>query len=114
MQNILYMINQYTHYGIWNDLSSSFKKSGSDSEDNDNWVLLSTGATDRNSILNIYDLAGNLSEWTLQFSGDLENPCLNRGGNFSHYSSSRPMACYGNNYPIDKSSVDFGFRTTLY
>ncbi len=31
-------------------------------------VLLTTGATERNSVLNIYDLAGNEFEWTLEKS----------------------------------------------
>ena len=29
-------------------------------------VLLTTGATERNSLLNIYDFAGNVNEWTLE------------------------------------------------
>ena len=29
-------------------------------------ILLTTGATDRNSVLGIYDLAGNVWEWTLE------------------------------------------------
>ncbi len=43
-------------------------------------VLLTTGATKRNSKMNIYDLAGNVWEWTLEKSTDTSLPCANRGG----------------------------------
>ena len=42
-------------------------------------VLLSTGATKRNSKMNIYDLAGNLWEWTLEKSLSTNSPCAGRG-----------------------------------
>ena len=45
-------------------------------------VLLTTGASDRNCKLNIYDLAGNEYEWTLEKSDDPDFPCTRRGGSF--------------------------------
>ena len=38
-------------------------------------ILLTTGATTRNSALNIYDLAGNLREWTLEYTIATNPPC---------------------------------------
>ena len=45
-------------------------------ENTENGVLLTTGATERNSVLNIYDIAGNVSEWTLEKAPvTSSNPC---------------------------------------
>ncbi|MCI9063579.1 MAG: hypothetical protein HFJ17_03120, partial [Clostridia bacterium] len=46
-----------------------------------NW-LCTTGASDQNSSLNIYDFGGNLSEWTLERHSYPGSPCTYRGGNF--------------------------------
>ena len=43
-------------------------------------AILTTGATTRNSALNIFDLSGNVFEWTLENSGNVSNPCVLRGG----------------------------------
>ena len=56
----------------WNITSNYIKPSSA--------VLLTTGASDRNCILGIYDLAGNLEEWTLEYSGGGAYPCVSRGG----------------------------------
>ena len=47
----------------------------------DTW-LCTTGASDQNSSLNIYDFGGNLSEWTLERCDDPNYPCVNSGGDF--------------------------------
>ena len=46
----------------WTTINSKYEKI------NGQAILFSTGITDRNSILNIYDLAGNTWEWTLESS----------------------------------------------
>ena len=46
-------------------------------------VALSTGATTRNMKKNIYDLAGNMNEWTLENTSSSNLPCAFRGGYFS-------------------------------
>ena len=40
-------------------------------------ILLTTGTTKRNNKMNIYDLAGNVWEWTLETNTD---SCVSRGG----------------------------------
>ena len=75
-------------------------------------VLLTTGADESFSLMNIYDIAGNVYEWTLEFY-TTENPCVHRGG--SYYS-------YGNvsNSKIRSISTtsdwgfDLGFRIGLW
>lgn len=56
-------------------------------------ILLTTGATKRNSVLNIYDLAGNVWEWTLEKSPKVENPCSFKGGGFSTEKKEELNAC---------------------
>ena len=76
-------------------------------------VLLTTGATERNSKMNIYDLAGNVWEWTLEKSTDTGNPCAHRGGGCVSNGSYRP-ASIRNNYSSSGSNYDLGFRPALY
>ena len=76
-------------------------------------VLLTTGATERNSVLNIYDLAGNEWEWTLEKSTGTGYPSVYRGGDCRYSGSSSPAS-----YRIDFSasrSIDFvSFRPALW
>ena len=58
-------------------------------------VLLTTGATERNSVLNIYDLAGNELEWTLEKSTNTNYPSVHRGGNYGDSGSSYPASNRG-------------------
>lgn len=75
-------------------------------------ILLTTGADESFSLMNIYDLAGNVYEWTLEFYTD-DRPCLGRGGYFYGYSSSCP-ANFRNNTELTYSSSFFGFRICIW
>ena len=55
-------------------------------------VLLTTGATERNSVLNIYDLAGNEFEWTLEKSTLTGYPSVYGGGSCYTGGSSSPAS----------------------
>ena len=76
-------------------------------------VLLTSGATERSSKMNIYDLAGNIWEWTLEKSNDDDNPCINRGGGYSGYGSSDPVSDHSSRDDFFSSYL-IGFRPTLY
>lgn len=78
-------------------------------------MILSTGATDRNKSNNIYDLAGNVSEfvdvhkWINGYYGE-EESYRNWGGyydNISHYSAASNMS-------ISTANSRQGFRVVLY
>ena len=76
-------------------------------------VLLTTGATERNSKMNIYDLAGNVWEWTLEKSTDTDDPCAYRGGSYGADGSSFP-ASYRSYNSTSSSHYSLGFRPALY
>ncbi len=70
-----------------------------------------TGAHENWKAKNIYDLAGNVREWTMEaFSSDYRVP---RGGNYSGTGSFNPASYRGNNSPSYCYSTS-GFRLALY
>ena len=87
-------------------------------KDSDTSVLLSTGASDDFSKQGIYDLAGNVIEFTLEHANLIsralvESPCAIRGGIYYGSGSSYPAASrYG--YSTTDYNDNFGFRLSLY
>ena len=55
-----------------------------------NSILLTTGASDACKKMNIYDLAGNVWEWTLEYSAITDYPCAISGGYYSSNGSDYP------------------------
>ena len=76
-------------------------------------VLLTTGADARNSKMNIYDLAGNVWEWTLEHSSSSSFPCASRGGGYNVSGSSNPasLRCVDG---TTCSDYHVGARVSLY
>ena len=50
-----------------------------------NGILVTTGTSETNKVMNIYDIAGNVYEWTLEKTSNISSPCAYRGGYFLHY-----------------------------
>jgi formylglycine-generating enzyme required for sulfatase activity len=59
----------------WNDKTSKTETG---------YWLCTTGASDQNSSLNIYDFGGNLGEWSLGRYSASFNPCVIRGDYFRY------------------------------
>ena len=77
--------------------------------------VLSAGATTRNMKMNIYDLAGNLFEWTLEGSSSAYAPCGCRGGHLLSKGSDYPVSIRSNYYcSTSFSDRTHGFRVSLY
>jgi len=91
----------------WKELNTYYTKENSKS------VLLTTGATKRNSVLNIYDLAGNVWEWTLETTTDTSKPGSVRGGSCYNDGETYPASCRYNDITTD-SDYALGFRITIY
>ena len=69
-----------------------------------NSILLTTGASDACKKMNIYDLAGNVYEWTLEYTADTYFPCANRGGSYDGNGSDIPAS---NRFNDDSTNSDF-------
>ena len=73
-------------------------------------ILLTTGASEETNKMNIYDFAGNESEWTLEKTPHSLGPCSNRGGDCSYN--------YSASYRLNGGTTDciyyIGLRPSLY
>ncbi len=77
--------------------TTATEKSKTSSED----ILLSTGASESFSKMGIYDLAGNVWEWTLEYTSITYGPCADRGGSYNSPGSKFP-ASYRSNFTTDR------------
>ena len=75
-------------------------------------ILLTTGATNIFGKQNIFDLAGNVWEWTLEYSGTT-NPCTIRGGAYESTSSENNANTRSNSYATF-AYYSIGFRVSIY
>ena len=109
---------QYNALSKWYNFNSEEKPTlvtGSKKKEqssDENGILLTTGATEATNLQNIYDIAGNVYEWTLEFY-NTSNPCVDRGGSYSYSGSDYPAKNRG--YGNTRYSGDFvGFRVGLW
>ena len=75
-------------------------------------MLLTTGASNDFSKQNIYDIAGNVNEWTLEYTFNTERPYARRGGSYWDGSFECPASCRKTVLPGSSDSI--GFRVSLY
>ena len=76
-------------------------------------ILLTTGASEEFKTKNIYDLAGNVSEWTNEAYSTTHR--VRRGGNYyGVVGTDYPASSRGGDGPRNCSSNNIGFRPALY
>ena len=76
-------------------------------------ILLTTGASDEFKKQNIYDIAGNVREWTLEYTFTTDYPFANRGGRYNTSSSDGSASSrYAGNTGTCNSAM--GFRVSIY
>ena len=94
--------------GNWQNLSEKIKSSDTD-------LLLQTGAYEINKAKNIYDLAGNVAERTMERGKSWGSSWddVFRGGSFSYGTGSSSAAVRCPNMS-DAYIESFGFRVALY
>ena len=87
---------------------------------NNTYYLLSTGASEHNKAYNLYDVAGNLWEWTndnvayYNSIGTLTTNRMNRGGGYTNASSEYPACFYDGGSEATLTNHGVGFRVVLY
>ena len=77
-----------------------------------------TGASNDARKKNLYDVAGNMWEWTQEtsfYGGNSSTQYrVRRGGSFGHASSAYPV-CYRNGHPtVSHTDIVVGFRPVIY
>ena len=78
-----------------------------------NGILVTTGTSDKNKVMNIYDVTGNVWEWTLEKTSDIYRPCTSRGGGFGFIGSNYPVVSRGID-GTDYSVNGVGFRVSIF
>ena len=96
---------------VSNETTGKMKKTEQSSDSNS--ILITTGGTEQSKVMNIYDIAGNVWEWTLEKTFSTDHPCVLRGGGYYHTGSNYPAAdCSSNS--TDFSNDKIGFRVSLF
>ena len=104
---------KYYFSNEWTKMTEATKQAITDVKA-ENRILLSTGASEKTKILNIYDFAGNEWEWTLEHAtAKTDHPRSSRGGDFSIDSSGYPAS---GRYNTDTTGAYLGYsyRPALY
>ena len=104
--NITNVDSKYYTNSKWTSGAYGTKNSSSE-------ILLSTGASDTFCKQGIYDLGGNVWEWTLEYASNLDFPCAYRGGYYVDYGSLYSVAYRTNLYMMDYNN-EIGFRVSLF
>ena len=112
----------YTNVNSSNGSTDGFKVASSltTNSGTGSYVLLTTGSTEQVLRKGLYDVAGNLWEWTQEASyvanlgyNTTYNTYNLRGGSFYYAFASGP-ACYRAYYSAPTSNTNIGFRPVLY
>ena len=119
---------KYAQYGklgnTWNNFDSALgsivvsnettgKMKKTEQSSYENGILLTTGGTEQSKVMNIYDIAGNVWEWTLENTSNTDSPCALRGGSFGTTGSNIP-ATYRYSFSTALSGYGSGFRVSLF
>ena len=107
------VISDSTSWGNYVDATFTYtNSSGSTVTKNQNsGTRIPTGSTEYTKANNIYDLAGNVYDWTMEAGSSSYR--VERGGFYNSYGHSIPARYRNNYYPTSGSSYD-GCRVSLY
>lgn len=113
------LINSYA----WDTICNWMRGTGTNIDDSTNYgnyqnsrdglnKVVETGSNDRWKINNIYDMAGNVWEYTTEEYGEHEKYHIGRGGGYWNYGNLYPISTRGTSE--DASDLNIGFRVVMY
>lgn len=76
-------------------------------------ILLTTGGNNSFAHMNIYDIAGNVWEYTLEYTGNTTRPC-SLMGSYYQYKGTIPVSTREYLVATDYNFYDLGFRVVIY
>lgn len=76
-------------------------------------ILLTTGGNDSFARMNIYDIAGNVWEYTLEYTGSNVRPC-SLMGSYYQYNGTIPVSTRQYLVATNYNCYDLGFRVVIY
>ena len=101
------------NYGNYKDNTLTYKTSatGTETTQTSGNTVIPTGGSEKTNINNIYDMAGNVHDWTIEAYG--ADYRTRRGGGYSSSGSGYPSSNRGDVFPTGSYSST-GSRLTLY
>ena len=96
---------------VSNETTGKMKKTEQSSPSNG--IFLTTGGTEQSKVMNIYDIAGNVWEWTLEKTSDTSSYCARRGGSYNNIGSAVPATFRGRDN-MTYAHYSIGFRVALW
>ena len=111
--NLWNITNTNSKYGINSDDGMKWTSGAYGTKTSEDSIFLSTGASEEFSKQGIYDLAGNVWEWTLEHTSSSSLPCAKPGGSSYSSGSSNPAA-YSDIDGTTGYHADIGFRVSLF
>ena len=128
LKNVLYAVHKlqvdpwrWTAYDAYYHYNDDYTFEKGDKDGIRTVCEIATGSSDYTKVNNIYDMAGNMWEWTTEERGykDVANSSTGtfavlRRGSFPGYGGSYPVSYRGGNADASWLSVNVGFRVVLY
>ena len=112
-------IGRPSQYNSSTKCQQPFEKVEKGTKANNTYYLLTTGASNHNRVYNIYDIAGNVWEWTEEnnyysTTASVSNNRVTRGGSFLNISLDYPAASRIGSNSTSNTGCNVGFRVVLY
>ncbi len=92
---------------------TSYVRNSSQKGNYNNSELINTGSNEEYKEKNIYDMAGNASEWVMEGENRDGGCRFFRGGSCTSNGNEKPASFRASDYP-NSTTYDFGYRIALY